>query len=237
MRISIPEARFFAGGQASIRGFDLNSVGPVTFGFEGRWCLRVVERLFILNEELRIPVWGALRFAVFTDIGQVWPSWRDADLESVRGCRRRAAVVDADRAAVGGRRVAGGQRRHQLEENEVLSWDRATVLARSRPKTALFGNLGVDLRIPLCGVQKYASAQILDLLDLARKPLVFASGTARSRLECPDLTSDRSRSAWYEEVFCFIKHQASRFQNRRVSLRLISGPPSPCRLRGRWERA
>jgi len=30
--------------------------------------------------------------------------------------------------------------------------------ASSRPKTALFGNLGVDLRISLCGVQKYASA-------------------------------------------------------------------------------
>ena len=35
--------------------------------------------LFILNEELRIPVWGALRLAVFTDIGQVWTSWSDAD--------------------------------------------------------------------------------------------------------------------------------------------------------------
>jgi len=32
----------------------------------------------------------------------------------------------------------------------------------------------------LCGVQGYASAQILDLLDLARKSLVFASGTAPS---------------------------------------------------------
>ena len=59
-------------------------------------------------------------------------------------------------------------------------------LARSRPKTALFGNLGVDLRISLCGVQEYASAQILDLLDLARKSLVFASGTAPSPPEFPD---------------------------------------------------
>ena len=58
--------------------------------------------------------------------------------------------------------------------------------ASSRPKTALFGNLGVDLRISLCGVQEYASAQILDLLDLARKSLVFASGTAPSPPEFPD---------------------------------------------------
>jgi len=52
-------------------------------------------------------------------------------------------------------------------------------LTSSRPKTALFGNLGVDLRISLCGVQEYVSAQILDLLDLARKSLIFASGTAQ----------------------------------------------------------
>jgi outer membrane protein assembly factor BamA len=76
----IPTARFFAGGQASIRGFDLNSVGPVTFGLGGTLVPAGGGALFILNEELRIPVWGALRFAVFADIGQVWPSWRDADL-------------------------------------------------------------------------------------------------------------------------------------------------------------
>ena len=35
--------------------------------------------LFILNEEIRIPVWNALRLAVFADIGQVWESWREAD--------------------------------------------------------------------------------------------------------------------------------------------------------------
>ncbi len=58
--------------------------------------------------------------------------------------------------------------------------------ASSRPKTAIFGNLGVDLRISLCGVQEYASVQILDLLDLARKSLVFASGTAPSPPELPD---------------------------------------------------
>ncbi|MCJ7754356.1 MAG: translocation/assembly module TamB domain-containing protein, partial [Thermoanaerobaculales bacterium] len=75
----VRDARFFAGGQASIRGFDLNSVGPVTLGFEGTLVPAGGGALFILNEELRIPVWGALRFAVFADIGQVWPTWRDAD--------------------------------------------------------------------------------------------------------------------------------------------------------------
>lgn len=75
------EARFFAGGQSSIRGFDLNSVGPVTYGIEGALVPAGGGGLFILNEELRIPVWGSLRAAVFADIGQVWPSWSEADLE------------------------------------------------------------------------------------------------------------------------------------------------------------
>jgi outer membrane translocation and assembly module TamA len=35
--------------------------------------------LFILNEELRVPVWRSIRGAVFTDIGQVWESWSAAD--------------------------------------------------------------------------------------------------------------------------------------------------------------
>jgi len=77
----IPDARFFAGGQASIRGFDLNSVGPVTVGLEGTLVPAGGGALFILNEELRIPVWNDFRLAVFTDIGQVWPSWRDADFQ------------------------------------------------------------------------------------------------------------------------------------------------------------
>ncbi len=73
--------RFFAGGQSSIRGFDLNSVGPLTYGIEGTLVPAGGGGLFILNEELRIPVWGSLRAAVFADIGQVWPSWGEADLE------------------------------------------------------------------------------------------------------------------------------------------------------------
>jgi len=71
-----PEARYFAGGQASVRGFDLNSVGPVVSDTdipEGGGAL------FVLNQEIRIPIWDPIRIAVFADIGQVWESWREAD--------------------------------------------------------------------------------------------------------------------------------------------------------------
>jgi translocation and assembly module TamA len=77
----IREARFFAGGQSSLRGFDLDSVGPLTFGIDFSLVPAGGGALFILNEELRIPVWGSLRGAVFADVGQVWESWSDADLE------------------------------------------------------------------------------------------------------------------------------------------------------------
>ncbi|HQP43094.1 MAG TPA: BamA/TamA family outer membrane protein, partial [Thermoanaerobaculales bacterium] len=73
-----PTARFFAGGQGSIRGFDFESVGP---GFETADGVVPLGggALFILNEELRTPLWKALRGAVFVDTGQVWRSWGDAD--------------------------------------------------------------------------------------------------------------------------------------------------------------
>ena len=46
---------------------------------------------------------------------------------------------------------------------------RRGIVAGSRPESVLFGYFGVRLRISLCGVQEYASAQILIFLDLARK--------------------------------------------------------------------
>jgi len=81
----IRDVRFFAGGQSSIRGFDLNSVGPTTFGIDFSLVPAGGGALIILNEELRVPVWGSLRAAVFADLGQVWESWSEAELELAIG--------------------------------------------------------------------------------------------------------------------------------------------------------
>jgi outer membrane protein assembly factor BamA len=72
------EVRFFAGGQGSIRGFDFESVGPWVES-QGVVSPDGGGALFILNEELRTPLWKSLRGAMFVDTGQVWESWSAAD--------------------------------------------------------------------------------------------------------------------------------------------------------------
>jgi translocation and assembly module TamA len=74
-----PTVRFFAGGQGSIRGFDFESVGPWVESGEGTARALGGGGLFILNEELRTPLWKSLRGAVFVDTGQIWESWSVAD--------------------------------------------------------------------------------------------------------------------------------------------------------------
>jgi len=71
--------RFFAGGQGSIRGFDFESVGRWVESEEGVVRMLGGGGLFIVNEELRTPLWKSLRGAVFVDTGQVWESWSVAD--------------------------------------------------------------------------------------------------------------------------------------------------------------
>ena len=73
--------RFYAGGQASVRGFDLDSIGPFRIDSEGIAIPSGGGAMVILNEELRVPVWGPLRLAVFADVGQVWPTWSEASFD------------------------------------------------------------------------------------------------------------------------------------------------------------
>jgi outer membrane protein assembly factor BamA len=73
-----PTVRFKAGGQGSVRGFDRDSVGPTLLDLpEGSPVGG--GALFILNEELRMPLWRSMRAAVFADAGQVWESWSEAE--------------------------------------------------------------------------------------------------------------------------------------------------------------
>jgi translocation and assembly module TamA len=76
----VPDRRFFAGGQASIRGFDRDSVGPAQPAVGGL-APSGGGALVIVNEELRVRVWRQLQLAVFADAGQVWRTWSDADLD------------------------------------------------------------------------------------------------------------------------------------------------------------
>jgi outer membrane protein assembly factor BamA len=76
--------RFYAGGDTTIRGFELDRVGmPNTItelGFP-----RGGNGLVLLNGELRIPVWRDWGVAVFTDVGNVYERVTQIDLGEVRG--------------------------------------------------------------------------------------------------------------------------------------------------------
>ena len=76
--------RFFAGGDSTIRGFALDSVGApntiTTTGFP-----RGGNAMLLLNAELRVPVWGDLGAAFFVDGGNVFERTTQLDLGELRG--------------------------------------------------------------------------------------------------------------------------------------------------------
>ena len=76
--------RFFAGGDTTIRGFALDTVGAVnTISASG--FPRGGNALLLMNGELRLPVWGDLGAAVFLDGGNVFDRTSQMDLGELRG--------------------------------------------------------------------------------------------------------------------------------------------------------
>jgi outer membrane protein insertion porin family len=76
--------RFFAGGDTTIRGFALDTVGaPNTISDTG--FPRGGNAVLILNGELRVPVWRDLGAAFFVDGGNVFAHVTEFDFGELRG--------------------------------------------------------------------------------------------------------------------------------------------------------
>lgn len=83
LKIPIDE-RFFAGGDFSHRAYDRDELGipGATLFPDGRG--RGGNGLLLLNLDYRFPLWGPVGGAVFYDVGNVWPDWRDVDPSSLK---------------------------------------------------------------------------------------------------------------------------------------------------------
>ncbi len=76
--------RFFAGGDTTIRGFALDTVGALnTISASG--FPRGGNALLLLNGELRLPVWRDVGAALFVDGGNVFDRTSQMDLRELRG--------------------------------------------------------------------------------------------------------------------------------------------------------
>jgi outer membrane protein assembly factor BamA len=76
----IPSERFFAGGETTVRGFRRDALGPLNA--IGRPSGG--EAVFVMNNELRFPLFSVFDGVGFIDVGNVYPDWRDFDPFRVR---------------------------------------------------------------------------------------------------------------------------------------------------------
>jgi len=80
-QVLIPSRRFFAGGGNSIRGFERDLVGPYDPYFQAPLG---GEALFIVNQELRFPLFKWLEGVTFIDMGNVYKNLTDFNPFDVR---------------------------------------------------------------------------------------------------------------------------------------------------------
>jgi outer membrane protein insertion porin family len=107
--------RFFAGGDTTIRGFALDTVGaPATISANG--FPRGGNAVLILNGELRVPVWREVGAVVFADGGSVFARVTQFDASELQGALgfglRYRSPIGPIRLDVGfklDRRELGGQ--------------------------------------------------------------------------------------------------------------------------------
>lgn len=119
--------RFFAGGDTTIRGFALDSVGaPDTISADG--FPSGGNAVLILNAELRAPVWRDLGAAVFIDGGNVFRRVTQFDLGELRGAVGFGLRYNSP---IGPVRVDLG-----------FKLDRRQIAGRLEPRTALHFSIG-----------------------------------------------------------------------------------------------
>ncbi len=119
--------RFFAGGDTTIRGYSLDSVGvPATITAKG--FPKGGDAEVVLNAELRAPVFGDVGAVVFVDGGNVFARAADLDLSQLRGS------------------VGFGARYHSpigpIRVDLGFKLDRRTIGTRLEPRYAIHFSIG-----------------------------------------------------------------------------------------------
>lgn len=96
LQLPLPE-RFFAGGDYSLRGFKVDTVGPLAVASDGSLVPTGGNALVLGGAELRLDASRFLSVAVFSDVGNVYPLVSDLDLGDLRytagvGLRYKSAL-------------------------------------------------------------------------------------------------------------------------------------------------